>query len=405
MIGFLKSNARWLLAGLLLTFCSSFGQSYFISLFAGEIRAEFNLSDGQFGGLYTIATLASGLLLLSRGSWADTVPPRRLTIFIAFGLASAALAMAFALSIWVLLLSLFLLRFCGQGMFTHIAITTMARWFVASRGRAVSIAGIGHSLGEAILPFIVVQLLVVFAWREVWLLTAAVLLFGLLPILLWLLGQNRQPAGLDLESGSAGLGGRHWRRREVLRHWLFWVIVPMVLTPGFIGTVVFFHQVHVSEVKGWSLTAMAPAYPAYAITTVITALIMGWAIDRFGPARFLPFILLPMAVSVTLIDPAETVSGWIIALGIVGMSQGMSATLWGTFLPFLYGTNHLGSIRSITAAVMVFSTAIGPGLTGWVIDLGVDFPSQGPAMALWCVVLSAAMVPISRMLRQTATYV
>ena len=69
----------------------------------------------------------------------------------------------------------------------------------------------------------------------------------------------------------------------------------MVLTPGFIGTVVFFHQVHVSEVKGWSLAAMAPAYPVYAVVTVVTAITTGWAIDRIGPLAFLPLVLLPMA--------------------------------------------------------------------------------------------------------------
>ncbi|MEL6532292.1 MAG: MFS transporter [Pseudomonadota bacterium] len=404
MLSFLRENARWLFAGLTLTFASSFGQSYFISLFAGEIRAEFGLTDGGFGGLYTVATLASGLLLLSRGSWADTVPARRLTLFIAFGLAGAALLMAGVKSVPILLLSLFLLRFCGQGMFTHIAITTMARWFVASRGRAVSIAGIGHSLGEAILPFIVVQLLLVLAWRQVWLLTAAVLLLALLPLLMGLLARDRQPTGQELSVGTGGLGGRHWRRGEVLRHWLFWAIVPMVLTPGFIGTVVFFHQVHVSEVKGWSLAAMAPAYPVYAVVTVVTAITTGWAIDRIGPLAFLPLVLLPMALGISFIGPSETVWGWIAALGIIGITQGMSATLWGTFLPYLYGTDHLGSVRAITAAIMVFSTAIGPGLTGWIIDLGVDFPDQGLAMALWCVALSAAMVLVGRRLaRETVS--
>ncbi len=39
MARFYRDNGRWLLAGLMLAFCSSFGQTFFISLFAGQIKA------------------------------------------------------------------------------------------------------------------------------------------------------------------------------------------------------------------------------------------------------------------------------------------------------------------------------------------------------------------------------
>jgi predicted negative regulator of RcsB-dependent stress response len=38
MLRFLTENLRWLATGFLLAIGSSFGQTYFISLFAGEIR-------------------------------------------------------------------------------------------------------------------------------------------------------------------------------------------------------------------------------------------------------------------------------------------------------------------------------------------------------------------------------
>jgi hypothetical protein len=54
-------------------------------------------------------------------------------------------------------------------------------------------------------------------------------------------------------------------------------------------------------------------------------------------------------------------------------------------LPAVYGTDHLGSVRGMVTALMVLSTAIGPGITGVFIDLGVTFPEQGSALALWCI--------------------
>jgi len=397
MLNFLASNARWLATGLLLAFGSSFGQTWFISLFAGEIRADYGLSDGDWGLIYTAATLSSALLLLGRGSWADTVPLSRLAPTIATCFAGAAALMAIGWSVWTLGLAVFLLRFCGQGMFSHIKMTAMARWFVATRGRAMALTNLGYPMGEVLMPLPVLLIMGWIGWRLSWGLVAALLLLVFVPLLLWLLAQDRSPQASATESRSTeGLGGRHWARRDVLRHWSFWALVPLLLTPGFIGTVIFFHQVHVSEVKGWSLTAMAPGYPAYAAATISASFAAGWAVDRFGPPRLLPLALLPMSVGISLVGPAETPVGWMAALALMGLTQGMVGTMWGTLLPHLYGTHHLGSVRALATAIMVLSTAIGPGITGMFIDWGVLFPDQALTMGLWCLCLSLAMIPIAR---------
>lgn len=396
MSSFLLTNFRWLATGFVLAFASSFGQTWFISLFAGEIRAEYGLSNGQWGALYTVATLCSAGLLLSRGSLADTMRLSRLVPITALLFAGAMGLMALGHSVVILGIAVFLLRFCGQGMFSHISVTAMGRWFIATRGRAVAIAGMGYPAGEALLPLVFVTAIASLGWRETWGLTAAILLFLLLPVLMLLLAQDRDPAGAVGHVGSTGIGNRHWTRAEALRHWLFPAILPVLITPGFIGTVVFFHQVHVSEVKGWTLTQMAPGYTAYAGVTVVTSLIAGWACDRFGAHRLLPILLLPMGCAMFLIGPAQSPWIWILALGILAMTQGTASALWGAFWPTVYGTRHLGSVRSLQVAIMVLSTAIGPGITGVLIDLGVPFPDQGLVLGLWCLGLSGALVFISR---------
>lgn len=396
MSTFLLTNFRWLATGFLLAFSSSFGQTWFISLFAGEIRTEYGLSNGQWGAIYTAATLCSAGLLLSRGALADTMRLSRLVPITAVLFATAMGLMALGQSVWILGLAVFLLRFCGQGMFSHISVTAMGRWFVATRGRAVAIAGMGYPTGEALLPLIFVTAIATLGWRETWGLTAAILLLILLPLLMLLLAQDRDPAGSVGHVGSTGIGDRHWTRKDALKHWLFPAILPVLITPGFIGTVVFFHQVHVSEVKGWTLVQMAPGYTAYAGVTVVVSLIAGWACDRFGAHRLLPVLLLPMGTAMFLIGPAQNPWIWVLALGILAMTQGMASALWGAFWPTVYGTRHLGSVRSLQVAIMVLSTAIGPGITGVLIDLGVPFPDQGLALGLWCLALSVALVFISR---------
>lgn len=397
---FLTTNLRWLGVGFLLTFASAFGQTWFISLFAGDIKLAYGLSDGAWGSLYTVATLASAALMFWRGSLADTVPLSRLAPIMALVFAAAGLAMATGHSIWVLGITLFLLRFCGQGMFTHMAMTAMGRWFEATRGRAVAIANLGHPASEIVIPLLVVLMIASLGWRPSWVSVALVLAFGVAPLLWFALRNDRTPQGMAGSDSMTGLQQRHWNRADALRHWLLPALLPVLLTPGFIGTVVFFHQVHIAEVKGWTLAQMAPGYSAFATATVASSFLAGWAADRFGAHRLLPVLLVPMGLGVALIGPADKVAMWYVALGVIGMTQGTASALWGVLFPAVYGTRHLGAIRSLGTTIMVFSTAIGPGITGVLIDAGVDFPTQSFAMGAWCLALAVVCFWIQQRLNR-----
>jgi sugar phosphate permease len=398
MLHFLRENLRWLGAGFLLTFSSAFGQTWFISLFAGFIKDEYGLTDGEWGSLYTVATLSAAGLMFWRGSWADSIRLVRLAPAMTLLFASAALGMAFSQSIWVLGVALFLLRYCGQGMFSHIAMTAMGRWFEARRGQAVSITNLGHPAGEVVVPLAAVFFIGAIGWHATWAAVAGVLVFIIAPLLLYLLSETRAPRGASRAFELPGLAGRHWGRRDAARHWLLPALLPIILTPGFVSTVVFFHQVHVAEVKGWALANMAPGYSAFAVSTVASALAAGWAADRFGPHWLLPGLLVPMAIGVAIIGPAAQVETWYLALGFIGLTQGTASALWGVILPVVYGTRHLGSVRSLVTTVMVVSTAIGPGVTGVLIDLGVTFPVQSLFMGAWCIGLSAFCYLVQRRL-------
>ena len=251
---FLRENAQWLSAGLLLAFASSFGQTFFISLFGGQYREELGLTDGEFGRVYTIATLGSALLLVNTGWIADRMPMRRLGVLVLVGLAGVCLLMSQVQNIWVFGLAIFGLRYAGQGMLSHIWVTATARWFVASRGRALAVASWGHPLGEGILPPLIAILLTQMEWRTVWIVCAAVLLCGLLPLYTLILKGERVPQGTETEGKTVtGIGGRHWTRAEVLRHPVFWLLVPALMASPLIGTSALFHQAHIAEFKGWTL--------------------------------------------------------------------------------------------------------------------------------------------------------
>ena len=372
---FLRRNWLFLLAGFLLTFTSSYGQTYFISLFAGEIKADFGLTDGEWGGIYTLGTSLSALAMIWAGVLTDNFRVRALALAVMVALALACLAMA-TVSSWVLLiLVVFALRLTGQGMMSQLGSIAMVRWFEATRGKALSLASMGFAAGQAILPIVFVALFGIFHWRSLWVLAAGLVLITI-PILLMLLRQERTPQSMAAEAQTTGMHGRHWTRAEMLRSGLFFAMIPMVLGPSAWGTALFFQQVHLTEVKGWELVAFVALMPIYTLSSVFFTFVSGWAIDRFGVSKVVPLQMLPFAISFIVLAYAETILVAGIGLMIFGAGQGMQSTAPAAFWAEYYGTRHLGAIKAVAAALMVFGSAIGPGITGWLIDQGVSFPEQ-----------------------------
>ncbi len=387
---FLRSNLRWLGAGFLLSFSSSFGQTYFISLFSGDLRAAFDLSHGGFGGLYTLATLASAATLVWLGKLADTQPLARLSAATITGLALIALAMAAVASPVMLVLVLFGLRLFGQGLLSHLCFTAMGRWYNAQRGRAIAIAAMGFPAGEALFPIVAVGLALWIGWRETWIVAAGALLLLALPLAYLLLRNGRTPRNPAPVDGRGKVLPRDWTRGEVLRDPLFYALMPGILAPSFILTGVFFHQVHLVETKGWSLALFAAAYPGYSLAAVGASLAFGWAVDRWNAGRLLPAYLLPMAAGLFLLGLVDAAWVALAFMALGGATAGAATTLIGALWAEIYGTRHLGAIRALAVAAMVFATGLAPGLMGGLLDLGIGLDAQILVMAVYT--LAAAVL-------------
>lgn len=385
---FIRANWLFLLAGFLLTFTSSYGQTYFISLFAAEIKTDFGLSDGQWGGIYTIGTTMSAVAMIWAGVLTDRFRVRVLAIGVMLALAGACIAMAVNTSWVLLIIVIFALRLSGQGMMSQLGSVAMVRWFEVTRGKALSLSSMGFAAGQAILPIVFVALFAVTSWRSLWVLAAAIVVLTI-PVLVILLRQERTPQSMATDAQIAGMHGRHWNRGEMLRSGLFFLMIPLIVGPAAWGTALFFQQVHLTEVKGWELVAYVSLMPIYTLSTIATTFASGWAIDRFGVSRIVPLQMLPFALSFVVLAFADTIFMAGVGLVIFGMGQGLQGTATSTFWAEYYGTRHIGSIKSVAAALMVFGSAIGPGITGALIDFGIDFPDQMLPIAVYYLIAAA----------------
>ena len=380
--GFLRENARWLGAGAGLAFASSFGQTFYLALFGPEIRAELGLSHGEWGGIYTVATLAAAATLMASGGLVDRYRVRWLAPATLVLMALAAAVFAGAQGVVALGLAIYALRFLGQGFCGHLSVTATARWFAARRGRALAVAGLGYSAGEAVLPGLAVAVAAFSGWRGAWLASAALLLAAA-PLMCRLLAAERTPQSVAHATEAVGMGGRHWTRAEATRHWVFWALTPGLLGPPFIGTTIFFQQAHLAAEKAWSLVAVAAALPVYAGVTIAVSFAAGALVDRLGARRLLPFYQAPMglgALALALMDHPVTP---FLAYGLCGATSGAAVAVLGALWPEVYGTRWLGSIRSAVMSALIFATALGPGLSGALIDAGLAIEAQLVALALW----------------------
>lgn len=377
---FLRDNSRWIGAGALMTGMSLFGQTSFISLFAGVWQEEFGLSHGEWGGIYTIGTLVSALLMMWAGAQTDRYRARYLGTIVLVIMALVCVIAAVNVSVYLLPVIIFGLRFSGQGMMFHIALVAMGKWFARRRGRAISLATLGFSFTEAVFPITFVALTSAAGWRTSWIVAGALALLAIIP-LRRLLREERHPQNADPAQETAGMNARHWTRGEATRHPLFWLIIPCILSMPIFGTALLFQQVHLTELKGWTLEVFVGFYPLYSAASLVAILFSGWAVDRWGSGIVAPLGALAMAICFMVMALGAGLPYAALGLALLGMQQGISAAAIGAFWAEYYGTRNLGQIKALASSLMVFGTAIGPGVTGWLIDLGYDFRHQLQGMA------------------------
>ena len=372
LLNFLRRYARLLSFGVLASFCSNFGQTFFIALFNEPIRADFGLSHGEFGLIYSIVTAISGGILLTIGGRLDRMALPSYATGVGLGLAAACALLGFANHAAVLLLALLGLRLAGQGLMSHMGNVAIGRAFEAKRGLALSLTSLGRPAGEAIVPLIGVALLAAVGWRNTWLLCAVLMLLALAPVLRWTAGGRGEPELDDArEDAPEFTGRRSLTRAQVLRRSDFWMALVAFLSAPCILTGLFFHQAALADARGWTLAQLAIGFTGYASLSLLCGLLAGPLVDRYTARKLAPLTPLPLlaALLVVLFVPGTWASAAYLAAA--GAGVGFMSVTGNALWVELFGPRHLGAIKAVIMFAMIVGTAITPFLFGALLDGGI----------------------------------
>ncbi len=384
---FKNLSLKVIVFGFIFTFFSSFGQSFFLGIFNTSIRETLSITHGQFGSIYASATLCSSLLLIWVGKKIDDINIFRFAIYVTLLLSFSCFFFSKISSIVFLFIAIFLMRFSGQGMMSHTATTTVSRYFTKSRGRALSICWFGLSSAEFILPVLMVFLLSLTTWQNIWTVIALLILI-FLPIASFFLVRT---VNLDTRESTGGEefkeeNIKQWKRIEVIKDYKFYIVSMNMLAMPWIATGVFVYQSFITESKNWGPFVIAQSFMSYSVFSVITLLISGFLIDKFTSRKLLIFMNIPLFLSTFVIVYFDAQFTAFIFLGLIGISNGLANVLGSSTWAEVYGVKHIGSIKALTTALMVFSTAFGTALFGILIDIGFSIEKIAIISALYILI-------------------
>ena len=370
---FKSLSFKVIIFGFIFTFFSSFGQSFFLGLFNPSIRNELNITHGQFGTIYAAATICSSLVLVWFGKKIDEIRLFNYSLIVIGILFFSSIFFSFITNIYLLMIAIFLMRFSGQGLMSHTSSTTISRYFNKRRGRALSGIWFGLSSAEFILPILIIFLLNLISWRTIWHIISLII-FIILPIVVFytikkINFESRESS--DYAKDEKNFKDiKSWKRSEVLKDFKFYIISLNMLAMPWIVTGVFIYQSFISDSKLWSAYVIPQSFMIYSITSIATLISSGFLVDKFTSRKIIPFMNIPLLIGLLILYFFDFKFSAYLFFGFMGISNGLANVLGSSTWAEIYGVRYLGSIRALTTAFMVFSTAFGTAVFGLLIDKG-----------------------------------
>ncbi len=234
----------------------------------------------------------------------------------------------------------------------------------------MSTGWLGLSLAEFIMPVLIVFLLTFIEWRDIWVSISIVVILVLPVATFFLVKEVKLDTREESKTEELIKEIKQWKRIEVLKDYRFYIICMTMLAMPWIATGSFVYQSFISSSKEWGPYVIAQSFMAYSILSVITLFLSGFLIDKFSSRKLLIYMNIPLFFSTVVLYYFSAPISSFVFFGLLGVTNGLANVLGSSTWAEIYGVKFIGSIKALTTALMVFSTAFGTALFGFLIDIG-----------------------------------
>ncbi len=366
-----------LAAGTIGTIMMGPSQTFTVGIFLDGFITELGISRSNISLIYGLSTFLASLLLPMTGRLVDRYGPRRIVLFVAFGLGLASISMAWVEGMLAIFAGFFALRFMGFGSLQLVSNNVIAQWFIRQRGFVMGLSGLSLSIGLIVFPALSEYLIRQFDWRGAWVMLGLLVWVVMLP-LGWLFFRDRPelygllPDGDDqpvhVKAQSPPVLENNWTVVEARRTGVFWLFLVALSAMTMIMAGLVFHQLSLFEVRGLSRETGIGAFRVMAIFAVVGNLGMGRLLDNFSARILLTVVLMLLAAALILVQVMTTPAQAFVFGALAGLVSGcyrvIDSTVWAKY----FGRLHLGAIKGATSIGVIGSTALGPYLLGFSLD-------------------------------------
>ncbi len=373
------------MAGLSLFF-SAPGQTYSISTFIDSYITDFGFSRTTISSIYSMATIASGLLIVFMGKLVDKFGQRKMAIVAGTALALTCFFNSFIANIGMIALGFFLLRYFGQGSLTLIPSSLVPQWFEEKRAFAISLANLGGMTANMLVPAFNVWLISTYSWQFAWRIWSGLLLIIFIPLVyvfvvdrpedIELLSDNRTvESHEDIIAEIESVERSSWTLDESMKCKEFWFVGLISMIHPMITTGLMFHFFSIMTSKGLDNTAISFVIGLIALPGFIMPLVSNFIIDRFRSKYVITTTLIMITGTMGILLMVNSTVTAILFMLLYGLSVSIQSVTTNVIWPRYFGRKYLGSIRGAATVFMVIGSALGPIPFGLAYDVTGSYQS------------------------------
>ena len=362
---------------------------YCFPLMFNALERDLGATQSQLSGALSLWFISSAVASIFLGRLLDKFSIKKIMMIGGVIFSLGLFSISFVQSSFSLLLIYATLLAIGGPALGNLSVTKLvANWFESNAGMALGIAAIGISFSGVVLPILVDPLIEMIGWRNVYMVFGLIVIFLLIPTVRYFvidtpeeIGQHKdnlpdQPA-LDSSQDLMEI-------KDFFKHGIFWII-SLAFAFQFLamGGVLLHLPLH-SENQGFLETWIILGFPikqtvfAYsfaALGGVVGKVFFGYLMDRLNPNIPVMIMMAMQSIGIfglTLIDNylVFTLFCFVFGLGFGGAMVLMSACFLKAF-----GSQNLGSVRGVSALLIVPVQPIGMVLVGTAFDLNLYLES------------------------------